>query len=50
MADGIRLEVRYGIREVESRTAADVDEARELFRELVRRHKIQEVRQTAATA
>ena len=46
--DGFRLEVRYGIRHIESRTATDVNEARELFRELVRRHKTQEVREMAA--
>lgn len=44
-ADGFRLEVRYGIRSVEVQAAADVDEARELFRELVGRHKIEEVRE-----
>ena len=42
-ADGFRLEVRYGIRQIEARTAANVEDARELFREQVRRHKIEAV-------
>ena len=46
-AGGFHLEVRYGIRHIEARTAAGVEDARELFRELVRRHKIEVVRQMA---